>query len=198
MGSAIKHGLANLANLSGRDSRSAFWYLVLFAYILSFVISTVASFTMIAQFMPMAFHQAQTATPHPQAAVQGVMMSGVAGWLPILMWVGIGTTVLKITLVGASFVRRLHDSGIPGWVALIPFCLEVVLLIRMPGQMNHAAEVMRQLQASPSLNPMAAAAQQSGSSNGLIGWLVILIVIALALRQSTIGPNRYGDQPEGF
>ena len=30
---AIKHGLANLFNVSGRDARQAFWFYVLFIYI---------------------------------------------------------------------------------------------------------------------------------------------------------------------
>ncbi len=200
MGGAIRHGLVNLTNLRGRDARSAFWYLVLFTYIVSFAISTAVSIPMMGQVMTTAFHQVQISPHDPQAAraMQGAMMGAMGGWLPVLMWVGIGTTVLKLVLLGGSFVRRLHDSGLPGWVALIPFGLEAVILIRIPSQMHRAAEAMQQLQANPSSNPMALTAQQSGSTSGAISWLVILIVIVLAVRQSTVGSNRYGDQPEGF
>ena len=38
---AIKHGLGNLLNFGGRDARQAFWYYVLFVYLVMTAISMI-------------------------------------------------------------------------------------------------------------------------------------------------------------
>ena len=39
---AIRHGLANLLNFSGRDARQTFWYYVLFVYVVTTVVTVLA------------------------------------------------------------------------------------------------------------------------------------------------------------
>ena len=42
MGDAIKNGFGNLTNFSGRDSRSLFWWWILFVVIITFGISIIS------------------------------------------------------------------------------------------------------------------------------------------------------------
>lgn len=47
---AIRHGLSNLLAFAGRDARQAFWYYVLFVYIVTTAISMCISLPVVLEF----------------------------------------------------------------------------------------------------------------------------------------------------
>ena len=199
MWGAIGYGLRNIGNFSGRDARQTFWYFVLFVYIVGFAISMLASMPMMGQMFSGMFAQIKSAPQDPattQAAMTASMTQAMVHWMPTMMWVGAGVIVFKVVLLGASFVRRLHDSGLPGWIAAIPVVLEAAVLAQMPGQLAKIVAMMQQMQADPASNPMVGA--QTNIGGAVLGWLAILIVIVCAVRKSSDGANRYGEAPVRF
>ncbi|MDE8651918.1 DUF805 domain-containing protein [Novosphingobium album (ex Liu et al. 2023)] len=44
MPGAVRYGLTNLVNFSGRDARQTFWFFVLFLYIVTFMLGSIRAF----------------------------------------------------------------------------------------------------------------------------------------------------------
>jgi uncharacterized membrane protein YhaH (DUF805 family) len=197
---AIKHGLGNLLNFNGRDARQAFWFYVLFVYLISIVVSMVVA-------VPMMFHgvmdgirvgtaAGQSSDPAAvqaatEAAITGSMMDAMAS----MMWVGLVTNLLMMLVLAASFVRQLHDSDLAGWWALIPGAMQIANMILAPALMQRMFERMHQMQAAGDPMDGMRGMQSSMSTASVLGWGAILFVIAIGIRQSTPGPNRYGEAP---
>src|ERR1700741_2346534 len=89
---AISSGLSNYVNFSGRATRSAFWYWVLFAVIVSIVAGIIDA----------VLFSGVTLVPRP-AATPVNPITGILLFLP-----GLGVSV-----------RRLHDVDCSGWWLLI-------------------------------------------------------------------------------
>lgn len=189
---AIKHGLGNLFNFTGRDARQTFWYYVLFVYIVTTVVSMLAMIPAMVDMFTNIMDVAK-AGGSPEDAQQTIVSSmsgllGSAGWMSMLV------SGALIALLAASLVRRLHDSDMPGWWALAPGALQAISIAMMPGQMARMMEVM----ADPvAFNDPTAMYRAQGTA-GLIGWLAIGLVIWFGVRKSSPGPNRYGDAPTSF
>jgi uncharacterized membrane protein YhaH (DUF805 family) len=125
-----------------------------------------------------------------EAAITGSMMDMMAS----MMWVGLVTNLLMMLVLASSFVRRLHDSDLAGWWALIPGAMQIANMVLAPALIQRMFERMHQMQAG---DPMAGmrGMQSSMSAASVLGWGAMLFVIAIGVRQSTPGPNRYGDAP---
>jgi uncharacterized membrane protein YhaH (DUF805 family) len=104
---AIQSGLANYTNFSGRSSRSAYWWWVLFTSLLSLV----------AQALDAWLRPGGMGTPS---------YAGIA--------IGLITGIVGVALIVPSLavlVRRLHDTDRSGWwwlIAVIPVIGWLVLL----------------------------------------------------------------------
>ena len=196
---AIKHGLGNLLNGEGRDARQAFWYYVLFVYILLTGLSLIVVSPLMLQAMFAGIQQriAASGADDPlagQLAAEAAVIGSMTEMMTVIVWMGIGSGVLMILLLGAALVRRLHDSDVSGYWALLPGIIYLANLILMPGLMRGMMDSMAQT--TPS-DPMAsvAAMQTSFTLASLLGWLAIIVVIVLGVRKSTPGPNRFGEAP---
>jgi len=196
---AIKHGLGNLLNFGGRDARQAFWYYVLFVYLVTLAITLVVIVpTMIESIMAgvrqgMAASQAGDSAA-AQLAIQAQIAGMMGNTMSTMVGVGLVTQGAVLLLLAAAFVRRLHDSDLSGWWALIPAAIQIGDMFVAPAMMRRALAAMTL--AAPG-DPMAGLSAMQGSMNGagLLGWTAILIVIALGVRKSTPGPNRFGEAP---
>ena len=138
---AIKHGLGNLLNFGGRDARQAFWYYVLFVYLVMTAISVVVVVPMMVQAIAAGFRQGVAASQSGdpvagQLAVEAAIANAMTGMMANLMWIGSITNVLMMALLAASFVRRLHDSDLPGWWALIPGAMQIANVFLAPALMR--------------------------------------------------------------
>jgi len=196
---AIKHGLINLFNFQGRDARQAFWFYVLFVYLITMAISMAVSMPMTMQTMMIGVQQGMANARNPdQAASEATMHAAIAAsigkFMPLLLWAGIASATILLVGLAASFVRRLHDSNLSGWWALIPGALQAFNLAILPGQFSNVEKMMN---ASMSGDPTASfvAMQGSFSAGAVAGWAAIIAVIIFGVRKSTDGANRYGDAP---
>lgn len=196
---AIKHGLGGLLNFEGRDARQAFWYYVLFVYILATAISMVVVMPISLQSMMAGVRQGIEASRGQdpavaQAAVQASMMASMSKMVPAMMWVGVASGVIMLAGLGAAIVRRLHDSDLSGKWALIPAACQLISIVTVPSQM---IKLQDSLQTTDFSKPMASYTMMQGSFGlgPLLAWLAIGIVIVLGVRKSTPGPNRFGDAP---
>ncbi len=196
---AIKHGLSNLFNPNGRDARQAFWYYVLFIYLLTMAISMVVIMPVTMQSVMTGVQQGIEAgrgqdPAAAQAAVQASMLTSMSQIFPAMMWVSMITGIIMLVGLGASFVRRLHDSGLSSYWALLPAACQIVSLAAVPSQLTRIQE---SIQSMDLRNPLAGFAMMQGSFGigPLLAWAAIGIVVALGVRKSMPGPNRFGDAP---
>lgn len=190
---AIKYQLANLLNFNGRDARQTFWYWVLAVYVSTVIVNIVVTMPIMVRNM---FQAMRTATQMAdEKAAQEVMNHAMAGSMEPVIWLSIAMGVAMMLLFAASFVRRLHDSGLSGRWALIPAAFQVAGLVAMPGQM---AKVTDFLDKGPDVasNPMAYMQGQLGYS--AIAWIAIIALIVLGVRKSEPDPNRFGEDSVRF
>ncbi len=188
---AVKHNLAHLTDFSGRDARPTFWWYVLFLVVAQFVVGFLASIPLVASGMGTAFEAAQSGADPAQLEAQ--MMAGMADGLATTMWISVATTVVVALLLVAAFVRRLHDSGQPGFWAIVPLATQAAAIVASIGSVGSVQEMMRSASSAAELQAM----QGDIASNPLnhIGWLGYLIVIGFGLLKSQSGANKYGPPP---
>lgn len=191
---AIKYNLSNLTNFAGRDARQTFWFYVLLLVILQYAAGMLVTMPMMGSVMQDAFNGARQGLS--EAELQAKMMQTMAGPLRTSMLVSAGVSLVAALMLVAAFVRRLHDSGRPGWIAAIAFLLVLGAQISTIANMGVVLEAMTQLDAT---NPLAAfEAQRPLLVASAMSWLGYLIVIVFGVWPSNPGPNRYGDDPVRF
>jgi uncharacterized membrane protein YhaH (DUF805 family) len=190
---AIKYGLGNLFNFTGRDARQTFWFFVLFVYLVTTALTMVAIIPAMAGMFSAIFEAASSGAP-PES-VDAMMPALMADMFGSIMWISIGSGIAMTVLLAASLVRRLHDSGMPGWWALAPGAIQLIALVMLPRQFALMQDMMKDMDPETLNNP-ATMMQMQGT--GLIGWVAIGLVIWFGVRKSTPGPNAYGDAPVRF
>jgi uncharacterized membrane protein YhaH (DUF805 family) len=190
---AIRHGLANLFNFAGRDGRQTFWYYVLFLFVVQYGVSLLVTLPMTFTGMADSFRMASHGgSPEEVNAAMAASMSSMLG---MTVWVSVISGIAILLLLVASFVRRLHDSGLSGWWLALPAGIHLVNLARMPAQMAQAQAAMIAMQSHP--GPEAFVGQfQVQVGWMLLGWGGLAAVIVLGVRKSTPGDNRFGSEPE--
>jgi len=196
---AIKHGLGNLTNPNGRDARQPFWLYVLFLYLINMAISMVVTMPMMGKVMATAVRQGMAASrgsdpAAADAAAQAAIAGAVGDMMPTMIAVSVATALLLILGLATALVRRLHDSGLSGYWALLPIGLQAFSVSTVPGQM---AKVQETMAASMSGDPAQslAAIQNAFGPGPLAAWAAIIAVIAMGVRKSTAGANRFGEAP---
>ncbi|MDR2856846.1 MAG: DUF805 domain-containing protein [Novosphingobium sp.] len=187
---SLRHCLAGLARFSGRDGPARFWPYTgtLFGIAMAFW-SIYMGTLMSGMFARMrAF-----ARTHPdQVTVEqgpGHYSMQIHGSHPELMpdFASALTVIAVISLcfivmVAAAAARRLHDSGIPGWVGLVPvvFLLSGFWLMRgVFGSMDTGAE--------PDFDRFLLI-----FGNNLVYLICLGVLAYLLARKGTPGDNRYG------
>lgn len=190
---AIKHGLGNLFNFTGRDARQTFWFFVLFVYLITTALTMLAMIPMMANMFSAIFAAARSGAP-PES-VNAMMPALMADMFGSILWVSMGSGIAMFVLLAASLVRRLHDSGMSGWWALAPGAIQVIGLAMLPRQLAIMQDLMKDMDPETLNNP-ATMMQMQGT--GLIGWVAIGLVIWFGVRKSTDGPNAYGNEPVRF
>ncbi|EIZ80045.1 hypothetical protein WSK_1412 [Novosphingobium sp. Rr 2-17] len=194
---AIGFNFRNLLNFNGRDSRSTFWFYVLFLVIFYFGISFALS--LVGGGM-MAVNMVQDA--QAGSTDQAVVMKGVGHSMSRLMaasmWFSAAMSILASLLLVASFARRLHDSDKPGWIAVVVIGLYLVSVAVTISMIGEFAGIFEKIDFS---NPQASqqlmvAQQRSITLRGLLGYIPILAVIVFGVWPSSDGDNRYGPEPD--
>lgn len=189
---SISYNLANLGNFNGRDARSTFWWYMLFLILIQFVVTIVISIPMYVEMFGAAFEAAQMGADPEQ--LNAAMISGLADNVRSAAYFGLAISFISAGLFAASFVRRLHDSGKPGWwlvLALAPFLYTAVMNVVNIDDVIAVTE-----SAMTRTDPNKAFGDQSRLYfYSIIGWVGYLVTIAFGVLESDDGPNAYGEQP---
>lgn len=191
---SIKYNLTNLLNFKGRDARQTFWFYVLFLVVIQYAAGMVIAMPMMGGIMKGAFVAAQQGVTAEDMNAR--VMAQMAGYMRTSMTL---STIVSLTaglLLLASFARRLHDSGKPGWISGLTFLLSLTSKAIVWSRMDEIVSTMQRVSAD---NLETAFAMQSKVvAASLLGYAAILIVIVFGIWPSNRGPNRYGEAPVRF
>lgn len=192
---SIRYNLANLTNFSGRDARQTFWYYVLFLYLIQMAAGMLVAVPMMVTMFSQMFAGIRAGVDPDTMNV--MMLEAMSSPLETTMWLGMGLGAVSLLALAASFVRRLHDSGLSGWWAWLPGLLYLGYLAWMPRQIA----VLKDLLASA--ETLEAGASPFGMMPGqevamLSAYLPLILLAIFGVRKSTPGPNRYGEAPVRF
>lgn len=118
----------------------------------------------------------------------------VAGWIPFL------GALLSIALIWPNLaitVKRLHDMGLTGWIAAIPYVATLVGMIAIFA--TAGASIFTNYAAIENEDPAAVWAM-IGPMFGIIGILCLVtlgFLLWIGLADSQRGDNRFGPNPKG-
>ena len=121
--------------------------------------------------------------------------SFILGWIPflgILLSLGLIWPNLAIT------VKRLHDMGLSGWLAAIPYVVGIVGSVLAFGMIGMSA--VANANGLDSEDPAAVLALL-GPAFGLFGIMFLVgigFLLWIGLTDSKPGDNKYGPNPKGF
>lgn len=201
MGSAIGHGFRNLFNFQGRDSNSQFWFYILFICIFWIGLSSIGSIVWMTSFIMGTIETAVLAPNMSEDQAAQAMFVEMANVMTPIMWANAALSLVAGVFTIAAFIRRLHDSDLSGYWSLLPYGMMILSLVTIPYQMQLINEFMSSM---PEMLEQAEAGQQAMAIPpsqhkltlmGIPGWIQIISFIILAVRSSTRGPNRFGDEP---
>ena len=99
---------------------------------------------------------------------------------------------------GASFTRRLHDAGKPGWITGLVAVIQILALIAtisMIGDMVAYFSTMK-LGDQTTIQAAAQANQAKYAGRSAIGYIPMLLLIVFGVWPSSDGENRYGPEPD--
>ncbi|MCJ2186351.1 DUF805 domain-containing protein [Novosphingobium beihaiensis] len=193
---AVRHNLSNLTNFSGRDSRSTFWFYILFLVIIQIVLYIGFTVFMGGAMMVDAVQSARDGAN--EAAVQHQVVLKMAGMMRTTMWMSVTLSAVMTAMTAASFTRRLHDSGKSGWIMGLAVVLQLLTIVLSIGMIGDLVTYMSSLKFDDPAAMQAAARAQQGKTMlpNLAGWASYLIVIVFGVWPSSDGDNRYGPEPE--
>ena len=190
---AVKHNLSNLTNFDGRDARSTFWWYVLFLLVVNFVAGMIISIPLMVSAVGSTMEAVQNGAD--PGNIETVFGDEMVGKMKNQMWFSAILGIAMVLLLAASFVRRLHDSGKPGWIALIVIALYVGSVLF--NVMNFDTMIESIKVASNATDPQSMMRGQGELySYGAMGYVAYLIVIVFGVFDSNRGPNRYGEEPD--
>lgn len=189
---AIKYNLTNLTNFRGREGRSAFWFYFLFLAIIQIAASFVISIALTGPMMVDVFQAAQQGVSEPE--MQQRLFGRLSGMMRVSVWTSVVSTLLMTALLVASFTRRLHDSGKPGWIAGVTVLIQLAALGLAIASVDKLAQMMIIAQSGDVARLQEA--QAGMMLNSSLGWLPLLIVIVFGVWPSTDGANGYGEEPD--
>ncbi|AXB76710.1 DUF805 domain-containing protein [Novosphingobium sp. P6W] len=187
---AIKYNLRSIARFDGRDARQTFWFYVLFLVILQYAVGMALSVPMLGGAMTEAIHGAMNGAA--QAELQARIMAKMGSYMRTTMIVSSIVSMVVSLLLVASFVRRLHDSNRPGWIAGLALGLSLAARVFVWIKMDELVDATM-LGAGGDMTA-AMAVQSKMLAGTLLGWAAMLIVVVFGAWRSTPGPNRYGEQ----
>jgi len=187
----IRHGLRNLANFRGRETRSQFWRWAGLVLLLMFL----GLGAMMGVQVGRIFSQLEGyAAEHPEAVtvhrapgqityeVQGVGPDLLTNLASMFVGLGVGVTI-AVGLLAAAVARRLHDAGVSGLWGLLPLPFlagGLILFSRMWAAMQTPEDFPTGL-------------FLAGFLNNLLYLATLALLIILLIRPSAAGANRFGE-----
>lgn len=187
----LRHHLTSLHRFSGRDAVDRFWAwagTVVFLMFIGFGLAVVPLMT--SAFVRMD----RFARENPELATRSVgpghYSVSIEGHHPELMpdfdpFIGLAVafTIIAVVLLGASLVRRLHDSGRSGVWALLP-------LPFLFGGMWGMKQLFGNMAAEPDMQVFALL-----FLNNVVYLGTIALLMLFTMLRGSPGDNRYGPPP---
>ena len=189
---SVKYNLANRGNFNGRDARSTFWWYMLFLVLIQFVLGLITQIPMYAEMFGSAIEAAQNGVD--PADMNAAMAANIGDTMRTATYLGTGVTVLASALFVASFVRRLHDSGKPGWIAILALAPVLYTAITNALNIDELIEMTQSMMTQSDPN-VAMGDQSRLYFSSILGWVGYLVTIIFGVLESDDGPNKYGEQP---
>lgn len=193
---SIKYNLSHLTDFNGRDARQTFWFYVLFLVVLQFAIGLISSiplyvgmFNEIVSAIKSGANEAEMS-----AEMMSRMAESMAGYMRIQVWISAGMAIVTVGLLLASFVRRLHDGGFPGWIAAVPAATELFSAAYSIVIIDDVIAVMGQAM-DPANAGETMTLQQEVAPYSAVAWIGYLVVIGFGVLKSQAGSNAYGAEP---
>ncbi len=184
---SIRHNLANLLNPKGRDSRAVFWPYFLTLVLVNIIVMAAVSIPIFANIL--SDLRANAAGQSPESIEALATQAMLASELPAtLVRTSLIVGGLNMVLLGAAFVRRCHDAGLPGMVTFIPLGLQCVWMYFAYGQLGRIGKVVQDAAVTQSAGE-AVIIHPGMIAQDLIGWLVVLIIVLVGLAKSQPGSN---------
>lgn len=162
---AIRNGFSNYVQFSGRASRPAYWWWMLFVVLGSAVLGGV----------DLAIFGAD-----PETGEGRRMLSGLFQLAVLLPTLGLG-------------FRRLHDTGRPGWYYLLPFLISVALMFVLLSGVMVATGLEIEAGATPSAGLIVGGL--GVVVLWLVQLVIFVLLIWWLTRPSDPGDNAYGAPP---
>jgi uncharacterized membrane protein YhaH (DUF805 family) len=187
-----KHCLRRLARFDGRDSRQTFWYYVLALVILQFAIGLLVAIPVVVGILQTVMQLVSSGAPPEQ--LNSAMAAQMGGMMSQNLWFSSIMSLVLIVLFYAAFVRRLHDAGYSGWLALVPLVTHLFAQAYLISHLDQITGMMEAAIASGKPANIAQMQSELGPFN-MVGWLGYLVVIGFGVLKSQAGSNRYGDAP---
>lgn len=194
MTNPIVSGLTGIGRFSGRDSLGRFWPYAATVVVAVFIIGGAGAawamqpFFADTQAFASANPEAATVTTSPgsysiaiDATHPDAPTPDFSGFFTVMAMM-VGSVVI---LLAAAVARRLHDSGLPAYLGLIPLVFLTVGLSLFPLMMADAEKG-----GETNLGLFAAL-----FLNNILYLVALGTLIVLLARRSVEGPNRYGPQP---
>lgn len=186
---AIKYGLTHLLDFNGRDARQTFWYYVLFIYIIGQAIAITATTGPMMHMMRNIF---EAGAQHDPQRILAEQQAFIGQMVTPILYITAAVTLFNLLALAAAFMRRLHDSDLSGWWALVVGALHAAITAMTLYNMRDLLAMV----VSPD-------AMMLGDMHGFIlmslaGYLPMGLFIYLGVRKSTDGPNRFGAGPVRF
>ena len=119
----------------------------------------------------------------------------VAGWIPLI---GFFISIALIWPNLAITVKRLHDLGLSGWIAAVPFVANIIGFIMI--FVSVGASVFMNATALENEDPAAILAL-IGPAIGILGLLLLVnfgFLLWVGLVDGKPGSNKYGSNPKGL
>lgn len=195
----IRHGLTNLLTFNGRDSRTTFWFYVLFLVVIYFAISTVFGLVMGGAMVMDGVKAVSGGRGHvDEAAMQLAIRDRMVATMHWSLWLNVAMSLVGAFALAAAFTRRLHDCGKSGWIAGITVGLKILATIAAIGMIREMTEILQSLDFSHPEALQAKLQAQRYSWAAVIGWIPLLLVVGFGLLPSNDGDNRYGPEPDDY
>ncbi len=119
----------------------------------------------------------------------------VAGWIPLI---GFFISIALIWPNLAITVKRLHDLGMSGWIAAVPFVANIIGFVMI--FVSVGASVFMNATALENEDPAAILALV-GPAIGILGLLFLVnfgFLLWVGLVDGKPGSNKYGSNPKGL
>lgn len=185
---SVKTCFRKYFTFSGRASRSEYWKFVLFLFLVSIVLVFVSSFL----FGPEQTDIFKVTTSQSGKTSYATLhkTSYNAGWLGTLF-----SIATLIPMFAAAF-RRLHDTGRPGWLMLIPVPVTAGSFFAVM-YLTRVAVPVDQTKIPAGLDfPEFVYIPDIPAIGFIILWFLVfaafILTTVLLARKSTPGPNKYG------